>query len=76
MSRDRDIVNLNELVDAHEVAKLIGLSHSNSVSGYLARYPGFPRPVLDRGVGQARLWRRSEITAWAKATGRKPKSEQ
>jgi predicted DNA-binding transcriptional regulator AlpA len=73
MAKDRDVVNVNDLIDAHGVAELVGLSHSNSVSGYLRKYPDFPRPVIDRGVGQARLWRRAEIEAWAKATGRKPK---
>jgi hypothetical protein len=44
-------VLLEELIDAHEVARILGLSHRNTVSLYLRRYPDMPRPVLDLGAG-------------------------
>ena len=57
-------VNTEDLVDAHVVAEMIGLSHPNSVSTYLRRYPDFPRPVVDLGRGRPRLWLRQDVTAW------------
>jgi hypothetical protein len=59
------MVNTEELCDAHEVATLLGLSHSNSVAGYLRRYVDMPRPVIDLGRGRSRLWLRPEITRWS-----------
>lgn len=61
------MVNTDELCDAHEVAALMGLSHSNSVSGYLRRYLDMPRPVIDLGRGRSRLWLRPEVTSWLDA---------
>ena len=58
------MVNTEELCDAHEVAAMIGLSHANSVAGYLRRYREMPRPVIDLGRGRSRLWLRPEIAAW------------
>ena len=63
-------VDLSELIDANEVARLLGLSHRNSVTTYLRRYADMPRPVLERAEGRTRLWLRPEIVAWAAATGR------
>ena len=54
----------DELVDAAQVAEMLGLRQRNSVSTYLRRYPGFPRPVVDRGPRRARLWRRADIIRW------------
>ena len=43
------LVDVDELVDAHEVAQVLGLSHANSVHLYQRRHPDMPRPVIDRG---------------------------
>ena len=59
------MVRTEELIDAHGIAELLGLRHSNSVSTYLRRYPGMPRPVLDLGAGRPRLWLRPQIETWA-----------
>ena len=59
-------VDINDLVDAHEVAQLLGLAQATSVHLYQRRYPDMPRPVLDRGGRRARLWLRSEVLAWKK----------
>jgi predicted DNA-binding transcriptional regulator AlpA len=58
------LVDVDELVDAHDVAAMLGLSHATSVHLYQRRYPDMPRPVLDRGGRRARLWLRSEISEW------------
>ncbi len=59
-------VDVDDLVDAHDVAELLGLAHATSVHLYQRRYPQMPRPVLDRGGRRARLWLRTEITDWMK----------
>lgn len=59
-------VDLDDLIDAGEVASILGLARANSVYVYQARYPDMPRPVLDRGPRQAKLWLRSEMVAWSK----------
>lgn len=65
------LVDVEDLVDAHEVARLLGLSQANSVHLYQRRYPDMPRPVYERGGRRARLWLRSEIERWrvARAKG-------
>ena len=63
-------VNTEDLVGAAEVARLLGLSHHNSVTTYLRRYADFPRPVVDLSASRVRLWLRKDIEAWAKRTGR------
>lgn len=59
------MVNTDDLIDAHEVARLLGLSHPHSVSGYLLRYSDMPRPVVDIGGRRTRLWLRPDVEAWA-----------
>lgn len=63
-------VRTEDLVDSHGVAKILGLSHINSVSTYLRRYEDMPRPVVDFGRGRPRLWLRQEIVEWAESRGR------
>jgi glutathione-regulated potassium-efflux system ancillary protein KefG len=58
-------VDIDDLIDAHDVARLLGLAQPNSVHLYQRRYPDMPQPVLDRGGRRARLWLRSEMVAWA-----------
>ena len=57
-------VRTEDLIDAHEVAEILGLAHPNSVSTYLRRYEDMPRPVIERGRGRTRLWLRPDIEAW------------
>lgn len=54
-----------DLIDAHEVAKMLGLAHRNTVSGYQTRYPDMPRPVVDMGRGRCKLWSRAQIELWS-----------
>jgi len=66
------MVNTELLIDAHDVARLIGLSHANSVSLYQRRYPDMPRPVIDLGRGRPRLWLRPAILDWHGQTRTSP----
>jgi glutathione-regulated potassium-efflux system ancillary protein KefG len=58
-------VRTEDLIDAHEVAEILGLSQRNSVSAYQRRYPDMPRPIIDLGPGRPRLWLRRDIEEWA-----------
>ncbi len=60
------VVDTRNLIDAQGVAQILNLSHVNSVSTYLRRYPDMPRPVLDLGAGRPRLWLRPAIRRWAR----------
>lgn len=60
------LIRTEDLINAQEVADILGLAHRNSVSLYLKRYADMPRPVVDRGHGYPRLWRRPEIEKWAR----------
>jgi predicted DNA-binding transcriptional regulator AlpA len=55
---------LQDLIDASEVATLLGLSQRNSAATYSQRYPDFPRPVVDTGTRRCRLWLRSDVDRW------------
>ena len=59
-------VDVDDLIDSHAVAEILGLAQFNSVSGYQRRYPDMPRPVVDMGSGRCKLWLRSEIETWAR----------
>jgi glutathione-regulated potassium-efflux system ancillary protein KefG len=58
------LVVLDDLIDAREVARILGLSQRNTVSQYQRRYPDMPRPVLDLGPGRPSLWLRPAIERW------------
>jgi predicted DNA-binding transcriptional regulator AlpA len=60
-------VSTEDLIDARDVAHLLGLSQRTSVSVYQQRYPDMPRPVVDMGRGRCKLWRRSEMIKWARS---------
>ena len=67
-----------ELVDANDVAALLGLARRQAVSTYRSRYPDFPEPVFERS--QCVLWLRSEIERWGAGhshkRGPEPKSRR
>ena len=58
-------VDVDDLIDAQEVAKILGLAHRNTVSEYQRRYPEMPRPVVDRRGGRLKLWLRPDLERWA-----------
>lgn len=57
-------VVIDDLIDAHDVARILGLTHRNTVSQYQRRYPEMPRPVLDLGPGRPSLWLRPQVERW------------
>jgi predicted DNA-binding transcriptional regulator AlpA len=57
-------VDTEDLIDANDVARIVGLAHRNTVSQYQHKYPDMPRPVVDLGGTRARLWLKPEIEAW------------
>lgn len=57
-------IDTKDLVDAGEVAELLGLTHRQAVSTYRSRYDDFPTPALVKGSGKCVLWRRQDIEAW------------
>lgn len=63
------MVDVDDLVDAHEVARILGLAQPNTVYQYQRRYPEMPRPVYAPGARRAQLWLREEIVRWASARG-------
>lgn len=58
-------VDIEHLIDAHDVADILQLAHRNTVSEYLTKYEDMPRPVLNLGRGRPMLWLRPEIEKWA-----------
>jgi len=62
-------IDPDDLIDSHGIADMLGLSQRSSVSTYRARYPEFPEPVVNMGVGRCLLWLRADIEAWAKGRG-------
>lgn len=63
-------VDTEDLIDAGEVAQLVGLSSPNGVSVYRRRYADFPQPVVEKASRKCILWLRQDVEAWARATGR------
>jgi hypothetical protein len=59
------LVATEDLIDAHEVAEILGLNLRNTVSVYQQRYPDMPRPVVDLGRGRPKLWLRPPVQTWA-----------
>lgn len=58
-------MNTEDLIDANEVANILGLAQPNSVSLYQRRYPDMPRPVVNLGPNRPLLWLRPEVERWA-----------
>ena len=57
-------VDIDDLIDANGVAKLLGLAHRNTVSVYQHRYPDMPRPVLNFGNGRVKVWLKPDVVRW------------
>jgi glutathione-regulated potassium-efflux system ancillary protein KefG len=64
------LIRTEDLVDAQELAEMLGLAHPNSVSTYQHRYSDMPRPVLDLGRGRPKLWLRPIVLDWKSARSR------
>jgi predicted DNA-binding transcriptional regulator AlpA len=57
-------VDVDDLIDAKEVARMLGLSSSRAVAVYSTR--GLPEPIINRGPNTAKLWLRQDIERWLK----------
>ena len=57
-------IDPTELVNAQEVAPMIGLRNPGGVSVYRRRHDDFPPPVVEKG--QCVLWLRSDVEEWAR----------
>jgi predicted DNA-binding transcriptional regulator AlpA len=56
-------IDPEDVLDANEVADLLGLAHRQAVSTYRKRYDDFPEPVIEKA--RCVLWRRQDVEAWA-----------
>lgn len=59
------MVDPDDLIDAGEVARILGLSQRNSVYTYQRRHPDMPPPLVVRDGGRIQLWHRPAIKDWA-----------
>ena len=59
-------VDVDDLLDASQVAELLGLSSPNAVSVYHRRYEDFPSPVLVPPSGRCQFWHRPDVEAWSR----------
>lgn len=71
-------VYLDDLLDVHEVAELLGLAGATAIGAYRAarkadgslKWPDFPDPVLPRALpregaaGRSYYWLRQDIERW------------
>lgn len=57
-------VDPTDLLNATEVAHVLGLTHREAVSTYRRRYEDFPEPLIQKGT--CVLWHRPDILAWAR----------
>lgn len=65
MSTRKSIEKLAEqLIDASEVAEILGLTEPRGVYVYQNRYKDMPRPIVDRGKNKVKLWYKPEIVDW------------
>lgn len=57
----------DDLIDAAEVASVLGLSSAKSISVYRSRYSDFPEPFVTKASGKCVLWLRADVESWAAA---------
>jgi len=55
-----------ELLSTVEIGDLLGMTRQGA--DRLTRTAEFPKPIAELAVG--RVWQRSDVVAWGKATGR------
>ena len=53
-----------QLIDASEVAEILGLTEPRGVYVYQNRYKYMPRPIVYRGKNKVKLWYKPEIVDW------------
>ena len=58
-------VDHEDLLNAREVADVLGLAHREAVATYRRRYADFPEPIISKGT--CVLWHRPDVEAWRRA---------
>ena len=61
-----NVSGVHHLVGVAEIAELLNITRQRV--NQLVREDGFPKPEAELSAG--RIWKRSDIEAWAKKTGR------
>ncbi len=56
-----------ELVGIFEIAEMLGITRQR-VDAIVRTHPDFPKPVAELRAG--RIWRRDDVEAWARQSGR------
>ena len=62
-------IDLDDLVDAPEIARRVGLKGPQAVHNWRSRYEDFPAPVAV--FGKAVLWDWQEVERWLEESGRR-----
>lgn len=57
-------IDVDDLLTATEVARVLGLSMRQVVSTYARRYEDFPRPAVIKSNGRTQLWAREDVEGW------------
>lgn len=61
-----NLAGVHHLVGVAEIAEMLGVTRQRV--NQLAREEGFPQPEAELSAG--RIWKRSDVVAWARRTGR------
>ena len=61
-------VDLDDLVDASEIAKRLSVARPQVVHDWRRRHADFPKPV--KRLANVHIWLWSEVEPWARRTGR------
>jgi predicted DNA-binding transcriptional regulator AlpA len=67
-------VDVDQLVDAAEIADRLGVSGRQVVQNWMHRYDDFPEPVVRRT--RAVLWYWPDVKKWIHQTGRDSNTEK
>lgn len=59
-------VDVDDLIDAHEVAALLGYASAQALSVNIQRGKKIPEPVYEKGQRKAKLWLRQDIEKYLK----------
>jgi predicted DNA-binding transcriptional regulator AlpA len=59
------LVDTGDLLNAREVAEVLGLAHREAIATYRRRYSDFPGPVISKGT--CVLWHRPDVEAWQRS---------
>jgi hypothetical protein len=59
------LVDTDDLLDANEVAEILGLGNNSAVSTYRLRYDDFPEPIIEKPSKKCLLWLRDDVETWA-----------